>query len=69
MDAQELEDGQMSKPRASQLLEGLQPGAEINAAKGQIEEVWKEFYATGAGTLAPQDERLMSSVQVLTWED
>lgn len=69
MDEQPLTDGEISKARTSQLLVGLQPGVELNAAKEQITEVWNEFYANTMGTLVPQDERLMSGVQVLTWED
>ncbi len=69
MDAQTLDEGEVSKPRASQLLMGLQPGVELDAARDQIEAVWEEFHASAVGTLVPQDERLMSGVQVLTWED
>lgn len=69
MDAQQLTDDEISRPRASQLLIGLQPGVELNAAKDQIEAVWREFYADAVGTLVPQDERLLRGVQVLTWED
>lgn len=69
MDEQELTDGQMSKPRASQLLIGLQPGAEMNAAKERIDDAWRTFAQTHIGTLSDQDEQLLSGVQVFTWED
>lgn len=69
MDAQPLTDDEMSRPRASQLLVGLQPGVDLEQAKEKITQVWDEFHTLNTGTLAEQDARLMRGVQVLTWED
>lgn len=69
MDVQVLTDGQVSQPRANQLLIGLQPGIEMNSARDQIAEVWNEFQVNRVGLLSSQDEQLLNGVQVLTWED
>jgi lipoprotein-releasing system permease protein len=69
MDAQELTDGTMSRPRASQLLVGLQPGADMNAARDRIGDAWREFTQSHISELGDQDAQLLSGVQVYTWED
>ena len=69
MDAQELVNGDVAKPRASQLLVGLQKDVELNEARGRIAAAWNEFYAQVEPGLNPQDARLLGGVQVLTWED
>lgn len=69
MDAQELTDGTKTRPRTSQLLIGLQPGAEMNAARDRITDAWHAFAQAHIGTLSDQDEQLLSGVQVWTWED
>jgi lipoprotein-releasing system permease protein len=69
MDAQELTDGQISQPRVSQLLVGLQAGVDLNLAKDQIAEAWGEFSMSALEQLNPVDQDLLGSVQVLTWED
>lgn len=69
MDAQPLIDDEMSRPRASQLLIGLQPGVNIDLAKEKIANAWSEFYALYVNLLTEQDARLLRGVGVMTWED
>jgi lipoprotein-releasing system permease protein len=69
MDQQPMTDGTTSKPRASQLLVGLQRGVDMNIAKEKITQELDSFFVDVVDTLNPQDQRLLSGVQVFTWED
>lgn len=69
MDPQQLEEGGMTKPRASQLLIGLKPGVDINEAKIKIKAAWNSFYAGLPIDITDADSRALSFVEVYTWED
>ncbi|MEK7757436.1 MAG: FtsX-like permease family protein, partial [Planctomycetota bacterium] len=69
MDAQPLVDGGFTKPRINQLLIGLQPGFELNAARDRIAAAWSKFAALLGSGLNEADERALSFVDVYTWED
>lgn len=69
MDAQPMTDGSTSRPRTSQFLVGLQPGVNIDDARDQITEDFNEFFVNVIDTLNPQDQKLLASVHVYTWED
>jgi len=69
MDAQPLVDGGFTKPRINQLLIGLQPGVELNAARDRIAATWSKFAASLGTDLTEADERALSFVDVYTWED
>ncbi|MBI4717526.1 MAG: ABC transporter permease [Planctomycetes bacterium] len=69
MDAQPLVDGGFTRPRVNQLLIGLQPGVELNAARDAIDAVWLRFLGTLGETVSEADERLLGFVRVYSWED
>lgn len=69
MDPQLREDGTLTRPRANQLLIGLQSGVDINAAKEKITTAWRDFHATLPTDIPDVDSRALSYVEVYTWED
>jgi lipoprotein-releasing system permease protein len=69
MDAQTLVDGGTSKPRASQLLIGLQEGVDLNAARDRIDAEWQEFLRRIEPDLRDADARTLGMAEVYTWED
>lgn len=69
MDAQPLIEGGMSKPRASQLLVGLQPDVELNKARDLIDAEWRAFLAEIDSQLTDQEAYNLSRTGVHTWED
>ncbi len=69
MDAQSKVDGGTTRPRANQVLVGLQAGIDVNDAKVRIKDVWREFRATLDAEMSDADGRALSFVDVLTWED
>lgn len=69
MDAQTLVDGGTSKPRASQLLIGLQDGVELNTARDRIDAEWREFLFQIEPELREEDARALGMAEVYTWED
>lgn len=69
MDAQPLAEGGFTSPRISQLLVALQPGTNLEHAKEVIATAWTEFLLTDAPAMSQSDVRLVSGVDVYTWED
>ena len=69
MDAQPLIDGSFSKPRANQILIGLNEGVDLNAAQKAISDEWSAFLGTLGMDLTLTDQQSLSYVQVYTWED
>lgn len=69
MDPQPLVDGGFTKARANQLLVGLQPGVDLDGAKGRIKAAWREFFLSLGPELTSADERGLAFVEVYTWED
>jgi len=69
MDPQQLEDGGFTKPRANQLLIGLQEGVDLNAARDAIAQTWLRFCDSASLELTKNEARAMSLAAVYTWED
>ncbi len=69
MDAQPLVDGGFTKPRVSQLLIGLQPGAKLDEAKALIADAWRRFTRELGDGLTDAEARALGFVDVYTWED
>ncbi len=70
MDAQPLEDGGMTEPRASQLLISLKPGVPLDDAAKKILKVWDEFrLGLAADDLSYEDIQQISTADIKTWED
>lgn len=69
MDPQPTVDGGFTKPRASQLLIGVQPGVDINDARDLIKIAWSDFTISIASELTDYDMRAISFVEAYTWED
>ncbi|UCF34519.1 MAG: FtsX-like permease family protein [Phycisphaerales bacterium] len=69
MDPQELVDGRKTKPRTTQLLVDLQNGIDLLAGREAIETEWDQFLASQPSEVTDVEERLLSYVEVNTWED
>jgi len=69
MDAQERLDGSFTRPRANQLLVGLQDGVDLYEGKHKIKAAWSQLLAAHAGDLDANDMRQAGFVDVYTWED
>ena len=69
MDAQPLVDGGFTKPRANQLLIGLQEGAPLDEARDRVEEAWHSFLTALETEPSQADARALGFVEVYTWED
>ena len=69
MDAQSRTSGGKTLPRTSQLLIGLQPGVDLNAAKVQIQEAWWRFLGQVPELVSDAEAKALELVQVYTWED
>jgi lipoprotein-releasing system permease protein len=69
MDPQPMIDGGMSKPRANQLLIALQPGVQLDESRDRIAAVWLGFLEKIESRVSDQDARLLTFVDVYTWED
>lgn len=69
MDPQPLAEGGKTLARASQLLMGLHPNVDLNAAKERIQYVWARFLEQLPESISEADSRALYLVQVYTWED
>jgi len=69
MDAQERIDGGMTRPRANQLLVGLQPGVDLYEGKRVIKAAWHELLVQYEDRLGDNEIRQLGLVDVYTWED
>jgi ABC-type lipoprotein release transport system permease subunit len=69
MDPQELVDGGKTKPRTTQLLVDLKDGIDLLAGRKAVEAEWHQFLATLPSEITSVEERLLSYVEVNTWED
>ena len=69
MDPQPMVDGGFTKPRANQLLIGLQEGVKLNESRDRIAEAWEVFLASLGTEPGEADARALGFVEVYTWED
>lgn len=69
MDPQPSAEGGMTLPRASQLLVGLHPAVDLDAAKAQIQESWWRFLGQVPSLVSDAEAKALEMVQVYTWED
>lgn len=69
MDPQVTADGGKTLARTSQLLIGLQPGVDLDAAKAQIQEMWWQFLGQIPSMVSQAEARALELVKVYTWED
>ncbi len=69
MSPQPLEDGGETPARASQLLISLKPGVDTIEGRKLVDAEWEAFRASVADRVSRLDHRLMSFVEVETWEE
>ncbi|UCE61690.1 MAG: ABC transporter permease [Phycisphaerales bacterium] len=69
MDPQEMVDGGYTKPRANQLLIGLQDGVDLNESRNRIAAAWGSFCNSLGPGATKADERALGFVDVYSWED
>jgi len=69
MDPQLMVDGGTSKPRANQLLIGLQEGVDLVQSRDRIALAWTEFRASLELEEESPDARALNYVDVYSWED
>lgn len=70
MEAQELEGGSFTPPRASQILVCLAEGLDIIEGRQHVEDQWERFLDTlDPLSLSPVDAQLLGFVKVETWEE
>lgn len=69
MEPQELEDGGQTPARASQVLVKLKPGRDVKEASRQVAALWRDFVTELNLPPMSPEARLMSGVEVETWEE
>ncbi len=69
MDPQPLADGGMTSARVNQLLVGLRAGNDLEVSKAVVAAAWEKFLLSLGDQLSMADERALSFVDVMTWED
>jgi len=69
MDPQSLTGGGMTKARVNQLLVSLRPGTDLETGKAVVTAAWEKFIDSLGELPSMADERALSFVDVMTWED